>query len=134
MEIFVDTNIFLRFLLADHPKQSPACRKLFEKAKRNKITLITIPIVIAEIAWVLHSFYKETRKEVARKLKIILLFKGLEVADRDGLIVAVEMFENKNIDFIDAYIASWLKQQKVKKIYSYDKDYDRIEGLRRIEP
>lgn len=134
MRIFVDSNIFLRFLLADHPKQSPACRKLFEMAKKGKITLVTLPIVIAEIAWVLHSFYKETRKEAARKLKIILLFEGLEVSHGDALIMAGEIFEKKNIDFIDAYIASWLKQEKIKKIYSYDRDYDKIEDIKRIEP
>lgn len=134
MKKFVDSNIFLRFLLADHPKQSPACRKLFEKASKKEISLVTLPIVIIEISWVLQSFYKRPKKEIAGNLKVILLFDGLEVEEREVLLVAVEMFETKNIDFIDAYVSSWLKLKKIKQIYSYDQDYDKIEEIVRLEP
>lgn len=132
--MFVDTNIFLRFLLADHPKQSPACKKLFEKAAQREIKLVTLPIVIAEISWVLSSFYKEPIKEVARKLRIILLCKGLEVPYKDTLLLATKIFEEKKIDFIDAFVSAWLKTEKLTKIYSYDKDFDKIENITRIEP
>lgn len=134
MKVFVDTNIFLRFLLADHPQQSPACKKLFEKAQTGKAKLVTLPIVIAEIAWVLSSFYKEPVKEVARKLRIILLFEGLEVPYRDALLSATQVFESGGIDFIDAYVASWLRTEGLDRIYSYDKDFDKVEGIKRIEP
>jgi len=134
MKKFVDSNVFLRFLLADHPRQSPACRRLFEKASKKEIILVTLPIVIIEISWVLQSFYKRSKKEIAEKLKIILLFEGLEIDDREILLTALEIFENKNIDFIDAYISSWLKLKKIKQIYSYDQDYDKIEEIRRLEP
>lgn len=133
-KVFVDTNIFLRFLLADHPKQSPACKKLFEKASKGKITLVTLPIVIAEICWVLHTYYKESRREVSEKLKVILLFKGLDLPHQNILIMACEIFESKNMDFLDAYIAAWLKSKDINSIYSYDKDYNKIGGIRRMEP
>lgn len=134
MKIFVDTNIFLRFLLADHPRQSPACKKLFEKAAKGEVKLVTLPIVIAEIAWVLHSFYKEPFKEVAEKLRVILLFEGLDVSNRDALLLATQVFESKKIDFIDAYIASWIKSKNLAKVFSYDKDFDKIKEIKRIEP
>lgn len=134
MKTFVDTNIFLRFLLADHPEQSPACKKLFEKAAAGKARLATLPIVIAEVVWVLSSFYEEPMEEVARKLRIILLFEGLEIPHRDALLIAVDLFESRKIDFIDAYIASWLKVEGLSEIYSYDKDFDKASGIARIEP
>ena len=134
MKVFVDTNIFLRFLLADHPRQSPACKKLFERAQAGRVRLVTLPIVIAEIAWVLSSFYKESAKEVARKLRIILLFEGLDVPHRDALLSATQVFESRGIDFIDAYVSSWLKLEKSNQIYSYDRDFDKVEGIKRVEP
>ena len=134
MRKFVDTNIFLRFLLADHPQQSPACKKLFEKATKNQIELVTLPIVIVEISWVLLSFYKETKKEAVKKIKTILFWENLEILDRDILLSAVDLFEKNNLDFIDAYVASWLEAKKIKQVYSYDHDFDKLGNVSRIEP
>lgn len=132
--MFVDTNIFLRFLLADNRRQSPRCQKLFAAAGKGKIKLITSEIVIAEIAWVLSSFYQETRPGVAEKLREILLFKGLEIPNRDVLTLAVQKFESQNIDFIDAFIYALLIKYRVKKIYSYDQDFDKLTEIQRLEP
>lgn len=132
--IFVDTNIFLRFLLADNPKQSPRCKRLFEKAKKGKVKLITSGMVIAEIAWVLISFYKESRQDVAKKLRQIILFKGLVIPDRKVLLLAIQQFEAQNVDFIDAYNYSLVINKKIKKIYSYDRDFDKLNKTKRIEP
>ena len=133
MKYFVDANIFLRFLLADHPKQSPQAKQLFEKASIGEVNLITLPIVIAEIVWVLSSYYKESTSDVAGKIRQILFFKGLEVIDQSDLLVAVQIFESQNIDFIDAYISGWMLNQKITGIFSFDKDFDKIENIQRIE-
>lgn len=132
-EVFVDTNIFLRFLLADHPRQSPAARRLFAKAAKGRIKLITLPIVMAEIVWVLASFFKESRIEITRKIRIILLFKNLEIPDRQALLEGIQLYETLNIDFIDAYIAGWLKAKKKVEICSFDQDFAKVEGLKRLK-
>lgn len=134
MITFVDTNIFLRFLLADNPIQSPRCKKLFELAQKGKVKLMTSEIVVAEIVWVLHSFYGESRESVAEKLRKILLFKSLFIPNREVLLLATQKFESKNIDFIDAYNYALLIKKKIGKIYSYDRDFDKLEGVKRIEP
>ena len=134
MKIFVDTNVFLRFLLADHPKQSPASRRLFEEAKENKIKLTTHSIVIVEIIWTLQSFFGFSKQEILDKLNVILHFNQLEIIDCDILVMAVEIFGDKNVDFIDAYVASYLVQKKIYQIYSFDKDFDKIGKIKRIEP
>lgn len=131
---FVDTNIFLRFLLADHPRQSPRCRKLFEAAKVGKIKLFTSEIVIAELAWVLNSFYKESRKEVAEKLRQIILFEGLTIPNKEVLLLATQKFESQNVDFIDAYNYALSIKKKIGQIYSYDQDFDKLKEIQRIEP
>ena len=134
MAVFVDTNIFLRFLLADNAKQSPRCKKLFENAQKGKIKLMTSEIVIAEIAWVLSSFYQESRQEVAEKLRQILLFRGINIPNREILLLATQKFESQKVDFIDAYIYALSLRKKIKQIYSYDRDLDKFEGIKRLEP
>lgn len=134
MAIFVDTNIFLRFLLADHPQQSPRCKKLFERAAKGKVKLVTSELAIAEIAWVLTSFYKESHQSVAQKLGQIIMFKGLTVPNKEILLLATQKFESQKLDFIDAYNYALALKNKARKIYSYDKDFDKLKELQRIEP
>lgn len=134
MKIFVDANIFLRFLLRDHPVHSPSCKAFFELCEKKNVPLITHTLVIAEIVWVLTSVSHEKRKDIVQKLKIILLFSQLEIPDRDILTIAIEVFEKSSIDFIDAYVYVWLKKHKITHLYSYDRDFDRIEKGFRKEP
>lgn len=134
MVIFVDTNVFLRFLLADHPQQSSRCKKLFEQAAKGKVMLITSELVVAEIAWVLSSFYKESHQSVAQKLRQIIMFKGLTIPNREVLLLATQKFESQKLDFIDAYNYALAIKNKVRKIYSYDKDFDKLKELQRLEP
>lgn len=134
MKIFVDTNIFLRFLLKDHPIQSPACRAFFKLSEKQKTPLITHSLVIAEIVWVLTSVARESKNQIVEKLKTILFFQQLEIPNQDILTTAVKLFEDNNIDFIDAYVYAWLKKHKIIRIYSYDKDFDKLEDNLRIEP
>lgn len=40
----------------------------------------------------------------------------------------------QNIDYIDAYNAVFMKNNSCAQIFSYDKDFDRIENIKRMEP
>jgi predicted nucleic acid-binding protein len=44
------------------------------------------------------------------------------------------LYSQKNIDFMDAYNALFMKFHGLEKIYSYDRDFDSIEGIEREEP
>ena len=39
-----------------------------------------------------------------------------------------------NIDFIDAYNAAVMKHKNISSIYSYDKHYDKIPEIERLQP
>lgn len=134
MKFFVDTNIFIRFLQADHKIQSPKCKRLFEKAVENKVKLITNSMVIAEIVWVLNSFFELSKQDIIKKIKTLLLFNGVEIPEKNLLVSTLNLFEKYNLDFIDAYCLCWIKQNKINSIYSFDRDFDKLEGIKRIEP
>ena len=51
--IFIDTNYFLRFLLADISSQHNQAKTIFKQAASGKISLFTSAVVIFEIYWVL---------------------------------------------------------------------------------
>jgi len=53
---------------------------------------------------------------------------------KEIIINALAAYEEKNIDYIDAYNASILKMKGINEVYSYDRHYDRIKWIKRIEP
>ena len=64
---FIDTNIFIRFLTNDSPEKADACEHIFREAAEKHECFFTTEMVIAEIIWVLESYY-EFQKKKYRKL------------------------------------------------------------------
>ena len=131
---FVDTNVFLRFLTKDDLSKYERCREMFKKALEGEIVISTSGMVIAELVWTLLSYYKVPKAEVIEKVSVILGTENLFVPDKDILADALVLYAGKNIDFIDAYNAVFMKYQGLREIYSYDRDFETIEDSERKEP
>ena len=131
---FVDTNVFLRLMVNDDPVKADACESLFRKAIAGDETLATSDMVIAEIIWVLESYYHLEKSAIQASVEKILNTNNLHCPNREIIIHALSIYVEKNIDYIDAYNAFLLKIHEVREIYSYDKHFDRLDWLKRIEP
>lgn len=133
--IFADTNLFLRFLTRDVPDQAKVVRQLLQQAARGEISLITTPMVIAEVVWTLESFYKETKENIQQMVLSFLNTPGLEVDNGELVIRALRWYVDKNIDFIDAYNGAWMQTHEINTIYTFDQNhFSRIEGLAVLVP
>ena len=132
--VFVDTNIFIRYLTGDDPVKYENCRNLFRKAVEGKISLLTSGMVIAEIIWTLQSFYKVPKEEVIEKVAVIINTPNLYIPERNIISEALVIYSRKNIDYIDAYNAVFMRHNKSKELFSYDEDFDMIDGIKRREP
>jgi predicted nucleic acid-binding protein len=131
---FVDTNIFLRYLTKDHPAKYERCREMFKRAVKGEITLSTSPMVIAELIWTLLSYYKVPKADLIEKISVIVGTESLFIPDKDVLAEALVLYARKNIDFIDAYNAVFMRHHGLVEIYSYDEDFETVEGIKRTEP
>ena len=104
-KIFVDTNLFIRYLVNDIPEMADQVERLFDKAVKGEVCLVTGPPVFFELAWTLKSFYKKSREYIHECLLSIMGIPGLEVLDSELLERALEIYRNTSADFGDAYIA-----------------------------
>ncbi len=131
--VFVDTNVFLRFFVKDVEPLYEKARALFEKAEAGKIKLETSELVIAEIVWVLESFYGFTRKEIAEVLITLLSSRNLKIANSGRISDAVQLYAAGNMDFIDAYNIAYMKSKEYAKVATFDhKHYRKVEGITTI--
>ncbi len=134
-KVFIDTNIFLRYLTKDDPEKYEQCREIFKKALDGELSLFTSEMVVAELIWTLLSYYKVAKADVIEKVSIIISSQNLHISNRDLIADSLVLYGQKNIDYIDAYNAVFIKLHGLGRIYSYDEDFDVVDGMiKREEP
>jgi predicted nucleic-acid-binding protein len=132
---FVDTNVFLRFLTNDVPAQAEAVARLLEGAAKGRVALETSAMVLAEIVWTLESYYELSREEIKDHVLAILNTPGLQVENAELIGQAIVLYAHKNLDFIDAYNAYWMKEHGLSQVYTFDKKHFlQAEGVKPLVP
>lgn len=123
--VAVDTNVVLRYLLADHPALSQKAKKLFKAAEQRKLRLFLDEVVLAEVVWTLSSFHKISKVKISDSLRVLLSQNWLFCRRKKLMLEALKNFAEKNIDYIDAWLFSVAKKLNFQ-ISSFDKDFDRL--------
>jgi predicted nucleic acid-binding protein len=131
---YVDANVILRFLVGDPPDISEQSAHLFQAVEDRTLTLVLDDIVVAEVVWVLGSYYRLAAREIASVLRGFLLQDGIEALDRDTLLLALTLYETKNVDFADSLLAARMLERGIPAVFSFDKHFDRLESIHRISP
>lgn len=128
----IDTNILLRYLTADVPKQALQCRDLFQQVLDGKVSLEIPLLILTETLWTLVKFYKQSKKEAVESLVIIVKTPGIHIQDKKLILDALELYSNSNIIFTDAYLVITSRSHDCG-IFSFDRDFDHF-GIKRREP
>jgi uncharacterized protein len=131
---FLDTNILLRYLSGDNQQMAEQALNLLLRVERGEEKVITSSLVIFETIFTLQSFYKVPRQQIKEQVLPIISLKGIHLSDKSVFYKALDLYVTKNISFADAYNAAYMISEEVFNIYSWDKDFDKIDGITRLEP
>ena len=130
MTAFLDTNVLVRHITGDPPDQARRATRYLEQADQ----LVLPDLILAEVAYVLDSFYRMPRGETATALRASLTFPAVRVIDQLLLLRTIELYEFQRLDFADAYLVASAETTGVAAIASFDHDIDRVGTVRREEP
>lgn len=133
---FVDANIFIRFITKDDPEKAEKCFRLFQAAEKKKVLLVTTKSILAEVVYILSSkaLYALSPKKIKELLEPLITLKGWQIKWQKEFQLALEIYTLKAIDFEDALAAAEMRMQDIETIYSYDRHFDRLNWIKRIEP
>lgn len=134
MAAFLDTNILIYYLTRVDEEKAAHCLALIEAAERRDVELMTTELVVAETVWILESRTRNTAEEIRDMLLPVLQLPGLRLPDKHSWPRVFDLYCERRIDFIDAYNAVTMERAGISDIYSYDRDFDGLEGITRIEP
>ena len=130
----IDANVILRFVTADHPQMSPRCRELFARVQSGEEEVFLPEAALSDVVWTLNSFYHWPIENICRFIGDIVSLDGVQMSRKPLVWGALSLFADGDVDFSDALIVSEMRRVDLYEIYSYDRDFDRIEGIARVEP
>jgi predicted nucleic-acid-binding protein len=130
MKALLDTNVLIRHLTGDPPSQAKRATALL----RGSHQLILADLVVAEMVYVLESFYRTPRAEIARLVRALLALPSIVVAGQDLLLRSIELYEVMRLDFAEAYLSALAEISGVNRVASFDRQIDSVTSIKRIEP
>jgi predicted nucleic acid-binding protein len=134
MARFVDANVFLRFLLDDHPVWSPACKRLFLTVERGEEQVWTSEIIVSEVVYVLNRVYKVSRSDIAAKVLPLLRLGHLRLLNKKLYPRVFQLYEATNLSYPDCHTAALIESRSQSELYSYDEGFKKVPTLKRLEP
>lgn len=101
--IGLDTNVLVRYVLQDDPRQSPRANRLIESLSADAPGFVPV-VALVELAWVLGAGYKLPRAQLAAVLEALLRSKELVIDRADLVMQALARFSSGSADFADTLI------------------------------
>ena len=130
MSSFVDTNVLVRHLVGDPPDMAMRATAFL----RNEESLYLADLIVAETVYVLESFYEINRPRISEAIRSLLAMESVRVIDTPLLLRTVGLYEDKRLDFADAYLVACAETTGVGRVATFDKGISRIPTVERIEP
>ena len=133
---FLDTNIFIRYLTRDDPDKAARAYALLLEVERGERLVMTTEAVLTEVVHALSSkaLYNVPRPIIRQRLYDLLGLSGLRLRDKRVYRRALDLYVQRNLDFVDCLIVAQMERAKVATLISFDRGFDRIPGITRVEP
>ena len=125
----LDSNVLLRFLLQDDPKQFEAARRLLAKCTREEPAYVNV-IVLCELVWVLAAGAKRSRGEIAEMIRLLLETPEIRFEREDIVRAAIPPYEGGNADLADILIGLLNRTAGCASTHTFDREASRTGGLR----
>lgn len=118
--IGLDTNVIVRYLVQDDPKQAAVATQLFEdRLSAGNPGFISV-VTLCEVVWVLKRGYKRPKEELCSVLRALLEAEELDIEDRDLVWRALARFRQGKADFSDYLIGERAKSAGAETTMTFD--------------
>ena len=125
----VDTNLIVRYLVQDHKKHARVAGKLFDACDRGDVVIMVLPAVLAECVFVLESFYRHLRADIAAVLGSMITSPGVEIEETAVHLDALNRYKRTKSHFVDCLIAATAMAKNVP-VATFDQDFRKFTDVR----
>ncbi len=123
----VDTNVLVRLITRDQPKQVASAEEFV--AKGAWVSLLAL----AETTWVLSAVYDREPGEIALAMEMLLAHQHLTVQDPDIVAAALAHFRKRpSLGFSDCLLLEMARKSGHLPLGTFDRDLAKLPGAERL--
>ncbi len=126
--IGLDTNVLVRYIMQDDPKQSRKATALIESLTDDHPGFITV-VSVLELYWVLTTCYDLTDNQVKQALDVLLRTRQIIVDRADQVLRALRVFETSKADFADCLIERTASSAGCEQTLTFDVNAAKYAGM-----
>jgi predicted nucleic-acid-binding protein len=123
----VDTNVLVRLITRDDPKQVASADAFVAKGAWVS------HLVLAETVWVLESVYELNSAQIATAVTMLLNHEHLTIQEADVVAATLESFRKRAaVSLTDNLIVEVARKNGHVPVGTFDRDFGRLEGVERL--
>jgi predicted nucleic-acid-binding protein len=123
----VDTNVLVRLVTRDDPKQVAAAEAFVSKGAWVSL------VVLAETSWVLASAYELGDSEIATAVEMLLSHEQLTLQDPEVVVFALEHYRRKPVlGLSDCLVLEIARKAGHIPFGTFDKNLSKLDGAERL--
>jgi predicted nucleic acid-binding protein len=128
---FVDANVFIYQIIQSPQKDYEVSERILQRIEQGEEVAISLPVIQEVIKWL---EYNKRKKEIGDFLLFINSYLSMNKlsVEWDSFLQSVEDMDKKQIGFVDSLTLQLMKRNGICEIYSNDKDFDRVDWVKRI--
>ena len=130
--IGLDTNVLVRYLAQDDPRQTAAATRLLGSLSVASPAFVS-HVVLVETVWVLQSRYAADALQIGQVVETLLRTEVIEMERADVVWGALRRVRQGQGDFSDALVAELAHVAGCKQIYSFDRGAVKRAGMTLLE-
>lgn len=127
--IGADSNVLLRLLLKDDPKQTERVRHLLDHARAANEAVLVSSIVLCETVWVLKSGFGKSKAEIVDALTLLLETSPFQMEREDLVRIALRAYRTGPVDFADYLIGETGTALGCRHTVTFDRALHRTPGF-----
>ncbi len=125
----LDTNVLVRYLTADEPRQLAAAERVIEEEAAAGEPIFLTAIVLCELVWVLSKVYEQGKAQVVRTLEAILTTEQFRL-EHDALVRrAVAAWRGGKGNFADYLIGEIGREAGCRDTVTFDRALKTHQGF-----
>ena len=128
---FVDSNVFIYVLVKSPKDDYEIAKRILQRIEEGEEAITSTAVIQEIVDWL---EYNNRRREVETLLTAInsyITMKKAEISWND-MMEAIGDMNRYDLDLVDALTLQTMKKNNVKEIYTNDRDFDQVKGIKRI--
>ncbi len=125
--VSVDTNILVRILTIDDPKQAKSAEEFISRGAWVS------HLVLAETIWVLITAYGRNREQTAKTVELLLSHERLTIEQPDVVSDALNNFSfHRSVSFTDCLILESARKAGHIPLGTFDRGLAKLDGTKKL--